>query len=167
MMMKMNKTHRRMPAPDDTRLSPFRKNRRDPARRARRAVLTQDDDRLLLPRVAALEMQAQFRTLARQLAPRDKSTQDDLVQEMALACILATEPQSRSSFRLIAVWRAKDYLRWWRLQRMPDPAAKDDERELVDGELEKACSALNRLLGGSAAEEPEATVPGAAKPAMA
>jgi hypothetical protein len=140
---------------DDTRFRPARRcadRPSRPARRVRRAVLTEDDERMLLPRVAALEMEGEFRTLARHLAPRDKSTQDDLVQEMALACILAPEAKSRSCFRLMAVWRAKDYLRWWRTQRSSDPAEADEERELTDEELEKACDALNRLFGSSKSE---------------
>jgi len=133
---------------------PRRKLRKFKRERKRviRSVLTPDDDRMLLPRVAALEMQDEFRTLARQIAPRDKSTQDDLVQEMALACILAPEAKSRSCFRLLAVWRAKDYLRWWHTRRLLEAEKEEDEeeRELVNGELEKACEALNRLLGGCA-----------------
>ena len=146
-------------APDDNRSRPARpvdpsrqRSRQQRRESERRAVLTPDDDRMLLPRVAAVELEPEFRTLARQLAPRDKSTQDDLVQEMALACLLATEAQSRSSFRLCAVWRAKDYLRWWRKERATDLAGKNAEPEekLVDARLEKACAALNRLLGVTA-----------------
>ena len=37
---------------------------------------------LLEPHVAAVKLLPDFRALARQLAPHDRSTQDDLVQEM-------------------------------------------------------------------------------------
>ena len=106
------------------------------------------DDSLIHPRTAVMEMQDEFRSIARQLCPRDKSTQDDLVQEMSLAVLLIREPQTRSSFRLVAGWRATDYLRWWRKERdAKTPEEKNEEAELTSPELEKCCAALNRLLG--------------------
>jgi hypothetical protein len=107
-----------------------------------------DAERLIYPRVAALEMQDDFLSIARQLAPRDPSTQDDLVQEMALAVILSDQPQTRSAFRLLAGWRASDYLRWWR-NLPPDPGEKKpgDDAPPPSQELDQCCQALNRLLG--------------------
>jgi hypothetical protein len=67
---------------------------------------------------------------------------------MALAVLLANEPQTRSAFRLLAGWRATDYLRWWRNQPTLDGSPdKNEDAPLSSEELDKACAALNRLLG--------------------
>ena len=107
-------------------------------------------DEPFYPRVAAVEMANEFRSIARQLCPRDPSTQDDLVQEMALAVMLCREPQSRSTYRLCATWRAMDYIRWWRKQLDESPDTKNEQIELTSDELDKCCDALNRLLRGEA-----------------
>lgn len=122
---------------------------------------------LIYPRVAAVELLPDFRALAKQMAPRDPSTQDDLVQEMALAALLLHEPQTRSTYRLLAVWRASNYLHWWRFPMftagdkrskkerivLPDLSLDEaDERaahKLTSPEIEHACEQLNLLLNGT------------------
>ena len=107
----------------------------------------------LHPRAAAVELQPEFRSLARQLCPRDKSTQDDLVQEMSLAVLLTREPQTASTFRLVATWRATDYLRWWRNETRRAEETATDELAQTEAappgspQLDRCCDALNTLLG--------------------
>jgi hypothetical protein len=122
---------------------------------------------LFYPNVAAVELLPEFRSLARQMAPGDKSTQDDLVQEMALAALLVREPQTVSTYRFVACWRAYKYLRWWRRRMLkPDDKKKKREqyvlpdlslddadekevRKLTSPEIEHACEKLNLLLRGT------------------
>ena len=112
-----------------------------------------DDQEPFYPRVAALEMQPEFRSIARQLAPRDPSTQDDLIQEMTLAVLLINQPQTRSFYRVVACWRAIDYLRWWYDPLRLSQVSKDEEKPLTSPELTRACEALNLLLRGEGAAE--------------
>jgi hypothetical protein len=69
---------------------------------------------LLEPRVAAVELLPAFRCLARRLAPDDRSTQDDLAQEMALGALTLSKPQAREMYLILGSWRATNYLEWWR-----------------------------------------------------
>ncbi len=104
-----------------------------------------ESNALLHPRQAAVELQDDFRSMARQLCPRDRSTQDDLAQEMALAILLCPEPQTRSHFRLVACWRAQDYLRWWRAGLRRNQRGPREESESSSRELDHSCAVLNRL----------------------
>jgi hypothetical protein len=89
--------------------------RREAERRGNEALneLPENRTTLLMPRQAAVELQDTFRWLARALRPGDKSTQDDLVQEMSLGALNCGEPHTRSYFLQRGVSRAVDYLRWW------------------------------------------------------
>ncbi len=103
----------------------------------------------LHPRQAAVELQPDFRSIARQLCPGDLSTQDDLVQEMSLAALLCREPQTRSMFRWLAGWRAVDYLRWWTLPlRMRTPGVDLDALEQESPEVSEFAKKLNKALSG-------------------
>ena len=117
-----------------------------PARRTGR--LKYKGDELLHPRQAAVEMLDEFRSLARHLAPGDLSTQDDLVQEMAMSALLCRQPQHRSSYRLVAVWRALDYLRWWRLP-VTEGKPETEQTEPTSAELEKLSVAIEALTGAA------------------
>ena len=68
---------------------------------------------MLAPRAAAVELREDFTRLAVALSPKDRSTRDDLVQEMCLAVLLCRDDQTRSFYISAALWRARDYLRWW------------------------------------------------------
>jgi hypothetical protein len=68
---------------------------------------------LIEPRVAAVKLLRDFRKLAREMAPDDWSTQDDLVQEMALAALKLRKPQRRMAYINLGYWHALDYLKWW------------------------------------------------------
>ncbi|HEY3323163.1 MAG TPA: hypothetical protein VGP72_22105 [Planctomycetota bacterium] len=106
-----------------------------------------DPGELLYPRQAAVEMLNEFRSIARQLAPKDRSTQDDLVQEMAMAALLLRQPQTRSTFRFIAAWHAQNYLVWW-YRPMRKSKQKDDfaeEPEPTSLELDRCAEAINVL----------------------
>ncbi|HYG77808.1 MAG TPA: hypothetical protein VEK08_22570 [Planctomycetota bacterium] len=70
-------------------------------------------DGRLHPRDAAVELLHEFTVIARAMWPQDKSIQDDLVQEMALAAIHCREPHTPSFYCSLGAWRARDYLRWW------------------------------------------------------
>lgn len=65
------------------------------------------------PRVAAVELLPTFRVLARGLCPKDRHLQEDLMQEMALATLQCATARSASSFCVVALWRAKNYLEAW------------------------------------------------------
>src|SRR5262249_15013977 len=71
---------------------------------------------LLAPREAAVALQPDFRALARLLSRRDRSTRDDLVQEMSLAALECAESHTRSFFLRLGFSRALNYLRWWNKQ---------------------------------------------------
>lgn len=68
---------------------------------------------LLEPRVAAVELLPEFRRMAKRLARGDRSTQDDLVQEMALAALQIKTPQTRGTYLEWGSWHAAHYLEWW------------------------------------------------------
>lgn len=77
---------------------------------------------------AAVHMQVEFRHTARKMRPRDRHTQDDLVQEMSKALVECTEPNSLCYFRHLATSRAKDYLRNWFRKSPVDRAAFEASR---------------------------------------
>lgn len=81
--------------------------------RTERAGFELEDEPLVEPRAAAVELLGEFKYIAAALSPRDKSTQDDLVQEMCLAALECAQPNRLSYYLWLAGWRAKDYLRWW------------------------------------------------------
>lgn len=81
--------------------------------RSVRAGIAPEDEALLEPRMAAVELLTEFKRLATALSPHDRSTQDDLLQEMCLAALECSQPNQRSYYLWLAGWRAKDYLRWW------------------------------------------------------
>ena len=68
---------------------------------------------MLAPRAAAIELREDFTRLAAALSPRDHSTRDDLVQEMCLSALLCADDHTKSFFVSAALWRAKNYLKWW------------------------------------------------------
>jgi len=72
-------------------------------------------DGMLSPREAAVQLLHEFTVIARAMWPQDKSTQDDLVQEMAHAALRCREPNTPSFYCSLGAWRARDYLRWWLL----------------------------------------------------
>lgn len=63
------------------------------------------------PEEAAVAFYRGFRRIARRMAPNDRAMQDDLTQEMALGALQAGRPGPRRFFLVLAVWRAKDFLR--------------------------------------------------------
>ena len=75
--------------------------------------LAETETELLEPRDAAVKLLDRFRRFARLLTPGDKSTQDDLTQEMALGALRCKLPHTRSYFVQLGVGRALNYLRWW------------------------------------------------------
>ena len=115
------------------------------ALRATRRVKYLGDEELH-PQQAAVELADEFRSMARQLCPRDHSTQDDLAQEMALSALLCPGPHKRSVYRLLAAWRAHDYLRWWR-QPVSREEAPGNAPEPTSEELDRFSAAINRLAG--------------------
>jgi hypothetical protein len=52
-----------------------------------------------------------FRRTARRLYPLDEHEREDIVQEMALACLGVQDEHALSYFKARAVWRALDYMR--------------------------------------------------------
>jgi hypothetical protein len=71
------------------------------------------NEEMFEPRQAAVQLQSEYQRLAAVLSPADKSMQDDMVQEMSLAALQCTKPNSRKYYMYLAGWRARDYLRWW------------------------------------------------------
>jgi len=68
---------------------------------------------MIEPRLAAVELIGVFKRIAAALSPTDRSTQEDLVQEMCLAMLECSKPREKRLLIQLAIWRAKDYLRWW------------------------------------------------------
>jgi hypothetical protein len=68
---------------------------------------------LLTPGAAAVELLHEFKLIACALWPEDRSTQDDLVQEMALAALQVSDEHEPGFYCRLGAWRARDYLRWW------------------------------------------------------
>jgi len=62
---------------------------------------------------AAVAMQETFASMARRMRPKDKATQDDLVQEMATAVFENGGCHPLAYFRQIATRRASNALRNW------------------------------------------------------
>lgn len=67
----------------------------------------------LEPQAAAVSLLETYRILAKALCPKDVHLQEDLMQEMALATLECREPRTPSGFCVVALWRARDYLRQW------------------------------------------------------
>ena len=107
--------------------------------RAPRAGFSPEDEAVLEPRKAAVELLNEFRRLAAALSPRDRSTQDDLLQEMCLAALECSQPNQRSYYLWLAGWRAKDYLRWWLTPIKRDRKDGSTSRKLDEESI--ACSA--------------------------
>lgn len=108
------------------------------------------------PRVAAVELLPTFRVLARGLCPKDRHLQEDLMQEMALATLQCATARSASSFCVVALWRAKNYLEAWNeqskrpgcvvnSQSVDDPRRKALEEEQARLAAEKAEAALANM----------------------
>jgi hypothetical protein len=105
-----------------------------------------ENEGLLSPFTAAVELLHEFRLMASAMVPTDKSTQDDLVQEMALGALTANEPHPASYYLWLGACRAKDYLRWWiepmRLRPNLTPAERKALKE-QDEVLERADKAAD------------------------
>lgn len=85
---------------------------------------------LLTPCAAAVELLHEFKLIACALWPEDRSTQDDLVQEMALAALQVSDEHEPGFYCKLGAWRARDYLRWWLI---PMYKRKNlDPKEIVD-----------------------------------
>lgn len=115
----------------------------------------------IAPRVAAIELLETYRILAKALCPKDVHLQEDLMQEMALATLECASPRTPSGFCVIAMWRARDYLRQWtEMSKRPgcevnshsvlDPRKKAREEELARIAAEKAEAAIENLAGKKA-----------------
>lgn len=63
------------------------------------------------PNEAAVSLLREFRIVARSMAPKDRTLQDDLAQEMALAVLQTRRMAHKTYFRRVAEWRACDVLR--------------------------------------------------------
>jgi len=108
------------------------------------------------PRVAAVELLSTFRVLARGLCPKDRHLQEDLMQEMALATLQCATARTASSFCVVALWRAKNYLHAWNemskrpgcevnVRSVDDPRRKSREDEYARIAAEKAEIAIENL----------------------
>lgn len=99
---------------------------------------------------AALQLQPEFRSIARQLERRDRSLQDDLVQEMSLAVLQQKRTASLKWFLYCGVYAARNYLKRERFrggisldqisQLAVESAALADET-LVQALLDDGCPA--------------------------
>jgi|GEM_PF-4573151 len=92
----------------------------------------------LEPRAASVELQSEFQRMARLISPKDRSTQDDLVQEMTLAALECGKPNTRSYYLQLGVSRALNYLRWWtRPMRRPRSLTATQETPEVSAAVKR------------------------------
>lgn len=87
------------------------------------------DEPRMAPRVAAVGLLDDFKRLARALCPTDRSTRDDLVQEMCLSTLECKREHTVSFYRSKALWAAKAWLRWWILEIEMREQHREDLRE--------------------------------------
>jgi len=100
---------------------------------------------LLTPRAAAVELLHEFKIIAMALWPDDRSTQDDLVQEMAQAALEVKDEHEPGFYCRLGAWRARDYLRWWLvpMYKRKDLDVREIERK-IDGNFRKLMDARER-----------------------
>ncbi|HYF52460.1 MAG TPA: hypothetical protein VEJ63_23840 [Planctomycetota bacterium] len=70
-----------------------------------------DTGEQLDPREAVLQLQDQFRSIARQLERRNISLHDDIVQEMSLAVLQETKKANAQWFLYCGVYAARSFLK--------------------------------------------------------
>lgn len=93
---------------------------------------------LLTPRAAAVELLHEFKLIACALWPDDRSTQDDLVQEMALGALQVRDEHEPGFYCRLGAWRARDYLRWWLIPMYKRKGLEPSEIEKkIDGAFER------------------------------
>ena len=113
-------------------------------------------EREMEPRVAAVQLLEVFRVLAKGLCPRDRHLQEVLMQEMALGVLQCGSARTAAGYCVIAMWRARDYLRQWNeMSRRPgcerharetyDPAKVEAVAEAAEAALRKAETAVGEM----------------------
>jgi hypothetical protein len=91
------------------------------------------------PGEIAVRYQSMFAGIAQHLARKDRTLQDDLIQEMTLCVLEHDKPATQSFILTHALWRARDYLKYERQRGMVSldeiaQYAERDEAEVLDFE---------------------------------